>query len=102
LSKDVEKTLSVATLHSYIIKIGERKNRKSNRRDAIYQLNGIIATRWDLPIYKRGDIELSSNEALAIFSPGGESLFEACLKERSKRYNFPFGKTMTETTPSFF
>lgn len=87
LSTDTSDLIDLAERYSYLIKVGKRLDRNSKRIDPIYQLNGILAPKWDLPIYKRGEIRLSSEEADAMFNPAHTKKYNEYLKLRLQKYN---------------
>lgn len=90
LTQEAAKMIDLSTQCSYLIKAGERRDRNSRRIDSIYQINGTLASKWDLPIYKRGEISLSKIELEAIFNPSREDEFKKILKSRLMNYNAPF------------
>jgi hypothetical protein len=57
---------------------------------AKYQLNPMLAARWDLPIVRRGAIALTGAEAHAIFDPDHQAEFDDVLRARVARAEVPF------------
>jgi hypothetical protein len=55
-----------------------------------YQINPMLAPRWDLPIARRGALELAPDEANTIFDSSARKPFEEVLKERAVRMSAPF------------
>lgn len=82
--------IDLAVKSSYLIKVGDRRDKNEKRIDPIYQLNGLLAPKWDLPIYKRGELTLTDREARAIFASDNKDAFDDVLKARLERYNAPF------------
>ena len=76
--------IDFAWKHSLLIDVGQQRDRNSERVDAKFQLNRMIA-QMDLPIYRRGAIALSPQEVEAIFSPNDCSSFTAVQEERISR-----------------
>ena len=102
LTEETTRMITISTQCSYLIKAGERRDKNSRRIDTIYQINGILAPKWDLPIYKRGEIGLSKIELEAVFNPRTEDQFKKILKSRLIKYNTPFKlKTLPQTKGLF-
>jgi hypothetical protein len=91
--------IDLAVKSSYLIKVGERKDKNEKRMDPIYQLNGLLAPKWDLPVYKRGELSLTDREVQSIFRNDLSEDFNITLKSRLDRYNAPFN--IKSTTPLF-
>jgi hypothetical protein len=90
-SDEIAEEIKNCYLNSYLIKISEtRKERNSERLDSIFQINGMLAPRWALPIYRRGEIQLKKEDAAAIFTDNTEDIFKTYLKSRVRSYNAPF------------
>ena len=60
------------------------------RVDAKYQLNSMLAPRWDLPIYRRGAIPLGNDLVNAIFDPSKVERFPELLRQRVAGMAPPF------------
>ena len=67
-----------------------RQDRNSTKTDMKYQLSSMLATKWKLPISRRGDIRLSKDELIAIFASEDDSLYKMIKKKRLVRMNAPF------------
>lgn len=68
---------------------GGQKERNDTGVSSKYQLNPMLSPRYDLPLSRRGAIELSTDEAAAIFGErAGE--FDKILRARVSRMNAPF------------
>lgn len=102
LKSETSDLIELAEQYSYLIGAGVRHEKNSKRLDPIFKLNGILAPKWDLPIYKRGEIKLSKLEAEVIFTSSFESEFQLVLKKRLSNYNAPFGKKNKSVTESLF
>jgi len=98
LKPETAEIIELARQYSYLIHDGDRPEKNSKRLDPKYKLNGILAPKWALPIYKRGELKLSKREAEAIFTTSPETKFQVVLKQRLYRYNAPFGRTKTGAT----
>lgn len=85
------------------IESGQR-DRNSMRVDAKYQINRMLAPRWDLPIFRRGAIGLNPGEVNSIFDPQHAKDFENLKNERIERMTAPFfgrsSKTETKHKPN--
>lgn len=91
-------TIELATQYSFLIKKGLRKDKNSKRKDQIYQLNGILSPKWDLPIYKRGELSLTKEEVECIFNPTDSHNFNMKLHNRLNKYNVLYSKTEKQQT----
>lgn len=76
--------------YSYLIKVSERRDKNSNRRDLTFQVNGLLSPIWELSIHRRGIVPLSELEVKAIFEPDDEQEFNKALSIRKAKYNAPF------------
>lgn len=78
---------------SLLIEI-QRGHKDKNTEDirAKYQVNPMIAPKWELPLSRRGAVELHTPLANAIFDPEHANAFESLLDERVRDLNVPFGR----------
>ncbi|MEQ8908711.1 MAG: hypothetical protein RIC95_05935 [Vicingaceae bacterium] len=76
--------------YSYLVKVSERRDKNSNRRDLTFQVNGLLSPIWELSIHRRGIVSLSEIEVKAIFEPETEQEFNKALSIRKAKYNAPF------------
>ncbi len=90
ISIETYEYINLATQYSYLLKKSDRKDKNSKRKDVIFQINGILAPKWDLPLYKRGELKLTNLEVDAIFNPSQTKYYKQVLKDRLNRYNAPF------------
>lgn len=67
-----------------------QKDRNSMRVVAKYQINRMLAPRWDLPIFRRGAVGLTPEEVDSIFDPRSAPNFEKLKTERIGRMMAPF------------
>jgi len=100
ISPPTQQLLDYLEQYSYLIKVTNRREKNSSVYRITYQVNGLIAPRWELPIYRRGVLHLSSKEVTAIFDPRSEDAFIKIKAERKSRYNAPF--KVASTTLSLF
>lgn len=76
-----------------------QKDRNSMRVDTKYQINRMLAPRWDLPIFRRGTIGLSAEEVNSIFDPVYSLNFDKVKTDRIDRMTAPlFGKSAKVST----
>jgi hypothetical protein len=76
-----------------------QKDRNTMRVDAKYQVNRMLAPRWDLPIFRRGTIGLTPEEVNSIFDPDSSTNFEDLRNDRIERMTAPFfGKSSRKAT----
>jgi hypothetical protein len=85
--------INIATTHSLIIEVKDRKQRNSGREERTYQLNKILSPLWNLPSSRRGIADLDSEMIEAIFDPQKYTIFESKYNEMKSRFTAPlFGK----------
>lgn len=82
-------TLDVAQKWSLLLDVGGQRDRNTDRIDAKFQLNPMLAPRWDLPIYRRGVLALTADELNAIFDPAFSAEFEKLAGTRIARMSAP-------------
>lgn len=98
VSAPARELVKLAELHSLIIEINEgRKDKNSRRIESLYQLNKILAPLWNLPISRRGTLDLSKDLAESIFNPDKQSEFSNLNRQiRSNLYAPFFNKPAKE------
>ena len=75
---------------SLLIYAGRRRHKNSSRMYEHFQINRMLAPKWDLPLARRGVVELSHEEVESIFvEPEGE-LFNLVLEKRCGRMKAPW------------
>jgi hypothetical protein len=91
LTETARELISGARDWSLLIDIESgQRDRNSMRVDAKYQINKMLAPRWDLPIYRRGAVGLNPEEVNSIFDPEHVENFENLKTERIERMMAPF------------
>jgi len=76
---------------SLLISVDDGARQKNSMRTVSkYQINSMLAPRWDLPIALRGTIGLSDDEVNAIFDPNFYDDFTRLKSNRLSRMNAPF------------
>jgi len=95
LSLEARHMIEVAEQYSLLIRVKRgARDRNTMRIDCKFQLNPMLAPRWDLPVARRGAIALSQIEAESIFNPSGGADFDVTKKTRVGRMTAPlFGKS---------
>lgn len=88
--ESVQTNLAFLEQYSYLIKVNDGREKNSSSYRTTYQINGLIAPRWELSIYRRGVLHLRKNEVAAIFNSSEENDFSNIIDERLQRYNAPF------------
>jgi hypothetical protein len=66
-----------------------QKDRNTNRVDAKYQVNSMLAPLWDLPISRRGAVALNTDEVDSIFDPVHVDEFTKLKRRRIARMTAP-------------
>lgn len=90
ISETGQKILDLTEKWSLIVNVGTQRDRNTERIDAKYQLNPMLAPRWDLSIYRRGALALTTIELESIFDPEQLSRFSEVAKRRIERMTPPF------------
>src|ERR1035437_850794 len=93
-SDEARRIISLAENWSLLVNItGGQRDRNSLRVDEKFQLNGMLAPHWDLPISRRGVLALNRKEVNAIFDAADAKDFEDIVSERVGRMTAPaFGR----------
>jgi hypothetical protein len=91
LSPTARATLTAATQWSLLIRVrGGQRNKNTGALDGKYQLNPMLSPRWDLPVVRRGALDLAPHEAEALLGDEGVQSFEQVRKVRMARATVPF------------
>lgn len=70
------------------------KDKNTEEIASKYQVNPMIAPKWELPLSRRGALELHAALANSIFDHEHANGFERLLEERVAGLNVPFGHTV--------
>lgn len=93
----IQKYLDYLEQYSYLIKVSERRPKNSSSPEVTYQINGLLAPKWEISIHRRGVLALKKHEVQAIFEINEEHDFDEILNQRLLIYNSPFKqKTATK------
>ncbi|MGR3175015.1 MAG: ORC-CDC6 family AAA ATPase [Candidatus Scalindua sp.] len=100
VSTEAKRTIIIAEKWCLLIKISSgQRDRNTRRVDVKYQLNPMLAPRWDLPVYRRGAIALTPKEVNSIFDQEHSEEFEELKQKRVERMTAPlFGKKSKKRT----
>ena len=78
-------------MHSYLINVNNRRDKNTGELNKGYQINLAILPKWDLPISRRGVLELDKEMAEAIFNlNNSKEDFDKLSYQRVREYNAPF------------
>jgi hypothetical protein len=93
-SLEAQRIVDLAEKWSLLISVpGGQRDRNTMRVDAKYQLNPMLAPRWDLPVSRRGAIALTPREVDAIFDTQRSGEYEGIVRARVGRLSAPhFGR----------
>lgn len=92
-SENARRILDLAEKWSLLIEVGVQRDRNTKRIDKKYQLNRMLAPRWDLSIYRRGVLALAPPELNAIFDSQHAQEFDILAEVRIARMRPPlFGE----------
>ena len=97
VSADTQRLIDLAEKWSLLVNVGGQRDRNSERVDMKFQMNRILAPRWDISFIRRGTLAISGDELNAIFDPAFTSEFDQILKTRIDRMTAPFFGTRPET-----
>lgn len=89
-SRNAQKFIDLATKWSQLIFVGDQRDRNTERIDYKFQLNRMLAPRWDLSINRRGVLALTPSEVNAIFDTEHKDRFDGVSQQRVDRMTAPF------------
>lgn len=89
-SETARRMLDLAEKWSLLVDVGGQRDRNTERIDAKYQLNRMLAPRWDLSIFRRGALALTKDEMNAVFDPQHAVEFDKFAEARVARMTAPF------------
>lgn len=90
LSEEAQTTINTLVLYSYLIDQDERRRKNSDNKAHVYRLNSILLPKWELSLEKRGNVELTKEDAEVIFNPSRCEEYDKHIKNKLTAYNFPF------------
>lgn len=91
LSENARRTFDELEMHSYLINVNNRRDKNTGELNKGYQINLAILPKWDLPISRRGVLELDKEMAETIFNlDNSQEDFEKLSDQRVREYNAPF------------
>ena len=95
----VGKTLLYLEQYSYLVRVNSSRDKNSNNQRLTFQIDGILAPIWELPIYRRGVLSLTTDEVKVIFKNCADSDYVKVKNHRLSSYNIPF---KNGTLPTLF
>ena len=91
LSENARRTFDELEMHSYLINVNKRRDKNTGEINKGYQINLAILPKWDLPISRRGVLELDKEMAEMIFNlDNSQEDFDRLSNQRVREYNAPF------------
>lgn len=90
LGERTQRMIEAAAQWSLLIPTADRIERNTGNPVAKYQLNGMMAPHYWLPVNSRGNIHLSASEAEVIFTNPDTTHFTNLVANRVKGMNAPF------------
>ena len=90
LSEEAQSAINTLVLYSYLIDQDERRRKNSDNKAHVYRLNSILLPKWELSLEKRGNVELTKEDAEVIFNPSRCEEYDKHIKNKLTAYNFPF------------
>jgi len=97
IDESIAKILSFLEQYSYLINVNAARDKNSNTQRVTYQINGLLAPLWELPIYRRGILHLTTEEVSVIFKTNSDSEYTKVKNSRLSTYNAPFKNTNNPT-----
>ena len=92
LAAEVASTVNHCVEFSFLLPIEEgHKDRNTGDRKEKLQVHPMLCPLWDLPTGRRGVVELSMREVVAVFGREHGSVFDEVMRVRLSRMNAPFG-----------
>lgn len=89
----LKKIITFLEQYSYIIREDYgRRDKNSNARNDMYQINGLLACWWELSISRRGIVKLSNNQLENIFYNNKSEELKVMITNELLKYNVPFKK----------
>lgn len=94
---EARQALAVCEQRSFIVRVsGGRKEKNSKELQMRYQLHPLLCPRWQLPIGRRGSIELGGGLADAVFAPKNDEEYEGWLRRFRSDRSFSAPRTEEE------
>jgi hypothetical protein len=91
VSSRARENLDLARQWSLLIRFENgQRDRNAPRVDAKFQLSGMLAPLWELPLARRGVTPMSPEECDAIFDPQAADDYDEIVTQRLRRMNAPF------------
>lgn len=95
LPKEISEILDFLEQYSYLIKLDTgRRDKNKNSRNITFQINGLLASEWELSISRRGIVDLNFLEIKDIFFPDNEDVYKKFIYSTKSKYNAPFGNNI--------
>ncbi|AMO20732.1 ORC-CDC6 family AAA ATPase [Flavobacterium columnare] len=92
LPKEISEIIDFLEQYSYLIKLDTgRRDKNKNSRNETFQINGLLASEWELSISRRGIVDLNFLEIKDIFFPDNEDVYKKFIYSTKSKYNAPFG-----------
>jgi hypothetical protein len=89
VSEETRRIIAIAQNWSLLIAVSDRRDWGSDRINEQFQLNPMLAPRWDLAVYRRGVLGLRPEECDAIFDNSQQGEFARMLQSWENRMNAP-------------
>lgn len=90
LDEKSRQVLQTSEQWSLFIRTADRTERNTEANVIKYRINGMIAPRYELPLFTRGSIHFSTEEAAIVLSKAEESEFGRVKHARLARADAPF------------
>ena len=90
VTAETRRLLELAEQLLLLVYVGGQRHKNTKRIDMKFQVNRLLAPRWDMSSTRRGTLDISGEELNAIFDPVFTVGFEEMLNVRIDRMTAPF------------
>lgn len=100
LSQRTKAAIRTACAWSLLVQRPRRYNRNDSRRLIVFQLNRMLAPKWNLPTGRRGILELSADEVDNVFDNADRTAFDDWMAARLRRMTLNRKAPVGEKAPT--
>lgn len=89
-SAETGRLIDLAEKWLLLVYVGGQSDRNSERVDMKFQINRMLAPKWDISFSRRGALAIPGDDLNSIFDPAFSDSFDERLKLRTARMTAPF------------
>ncbi len=94
VSSETRRIIDLAEKWLLLVYVGDQRDRNSERVDMKFQINRMLAPKWDISFSRRGALAIPGEDLNTIFDSGAVGNFDRMLATRIARMTAPyFGAT---------